>query len=474
MTTIVWFRQDLRVSDNPALQEAAGRGKVLPVYVLEDPTKSGDTHPLGGASRWWLHHSLAALQKDLGRLLLMRGDPRMAIPQLVKQTGATAVFWNRCYEPHAIERDSDLKSDLKANGIEVRSFKASLLLEPFEIETKTGGPYKVYSPFWRALKDKTIDPPLAPPKALELADFKTEDQLEDLELLPHGPNWAEGWEKLWQPGEQGALEQFESFLTNGLEGYGTLRNRPDKPNISRLSPHLHFGEISPRQLWHRIRDGHDTQDGEKFLSEVAWRDFSYHLLYHFPKLASENWKQDFDAYPWVDSESNLKAWQRGQTGYPIVDAGMRELWQTGYMHNRVRMIVASFLIKHLRIDWRRGEEWFRDTLVDADLANNSAGWQWVAGSGADASPYFRIFNPMTQGEKFDPDGDYVRKWVPELAELPQEYLNVPFKAPSDVLRKAGVQLGQTYPKPLVDHAKARQAALDGYESIKQHKANQET
>lgn len=472
MTTLVWFRQDLRLTDNPALREAAAKGRIIPLFILEDPASSGDPHPLGGASRWWLHHSLARLCEALPGLTLLQGDPRALLPQLAEETGAEAVYWNRCYEPHAIARDSDIKADLKAKGIEVRSFKASLLYEPFELKTKTGGPYKVYSPFWRAAQELEIAPPLEKPATIEIASGCSGGSLEHFGLLPRRPDWAKGWDDIWTPGEEGAAERLSAFLKTGLKGYGSLRNRPDLPNVSRLSAHLHFGDISPRQVWHetlRHMEAHPDQekDGWKFLSELAWREFSYHLLYHFPKLPEENWKPAFDAYPWRESEEDLKAWQRGQTGYPIVDAGMRELWQTGWMHNRVRMIVASFLIKHLRLHWHHGEEWFRDTLVDADLANNSASWQWVAGSGADAAPYFRIFNPMTQGEKFDPEGDYVRKWVPELAKLDTAYLHAPFDAPEAALRKAGVELGKSYPKPIVDHAKARQAALDGYEAVKE-------
>ncbi len=472
MITIVWFRQDLRLSDNPALSEAAAQGKVLPVFILEDPQTSGETHALGGASRWWLHHSLRSLKQDLGDLLILRGDARVALPALVEQTGAEAVHWNRCYEPQAIERDSEIKASLKEAGVNVRSFKASLLFEPWELETKTGGPFKVYSPFWRAAQQKIFSAPLPCPQKLELASFDAENALEDLKLLPEQPNWAEGWDRLWTPGEQGARERLSAFLEKDLEGYGELRNRPDLPNVSRLSPHLHFGEISPSQIRQKTLaaterwDGLD-KDASKFLSEIGWREFAYHLLYHFPTIPHANWKSGFDAYPWRESEEDLRAWQTGQTGYPIVDAGMRELWQTGYMHNRVRMIVASFLIKHLRLDWRHGEAWFRDTLLDADLANNSASWQWVAGSGADASPYFRIFNPMTQGAKFDPEGDYVRKWVPELKELDTTYLNAPFEAPKVALEKAGIRLGETYPRPIVDHFKARDAALEGYQLVKQ-------
>jgi deoxyribodipyrimidine photo-lyase len=471
MTTLVWFRQDLRLKDNPALFEAARNGKVLPVYILEDPVQVGDSHPLGDASRWWLHHSLKALSESLGGLVLLRGDARLLIPKLAREAGAGAVYWNRCYEPQAIERDSQIKADLKAARHEVKSFKASLLFEPWELETKTGSPFKVYSPFWRAALLNPVAEPLPEPENLETAGFCESDHLEDWSLLPAHPNWAAGFETVWRPGEQGADRRLDGFLAEGLEGYGALRNRPDLPNVSRLSPHLHFGEISPRQIWHRTREYVQTRDrigndADKFLSEIGWREFSHHLLYHFPALPSQNWRPAFDAYPWRDSPQDLKAWQQGQTGYPIVDAGMRELWQTGYMHNRVRMIAASFLVKHLRQHWHHGEAWFRNTLVDADLANNSASWQWVTGSGADAAPYFRIFNPMSQGAKFDPEGSYVRKWLPELKHLDTAHLHAPFNAPDVVLERAGITLGKTYPKPIVEHFAARAAALSGYGAVK--------
>jgi len=472
MTTLVWFRQDLRTADNPALSEAAARGMIVPVFVLEPPEHSGETHPMGGASRWWRHHSLAALKVDLPGLVVLRGSARHVIPEFAAGCDADAVYWNRCYEPHAVERDTDLKKALKEEGLDVRSFKASVLFEPWELETGSGGPYKVYSPFWKAALQRDVPPALPAPEAIRIASNPGGETLEDLDLLPRKPNWARGWEDLWKPGAQGATERLAAFLDDGLKGYGELRNRPDLPKVSRLSPHLHCGDISPRQVWHATRkrmdeDGSLRKDGEKFLAELGWREFSYHLLYHFPKLPTENWRDGFNAYPWREADNSLKLWQTGRTGYPIVDAGMRELWQTGYMHNRVRMVAASFLVKHLRLHWRHGEAWFRDTLVDADLANNSASWQWVAGTGADAAPYFRIFNPIAQGEKFDPDGAYIRRWVPELKDLETRYLFAPFDAPEEALKAAGVVLGKTYPGPVVDHKSARRAALEGYEAVKQ-------
>jgi deoxyribodipyrimidine photo-lyase len=468
MTTIVWYRQDLRIADNPALYAAAARGPVLPLYILDEVNPGPKWSP-GGASRWWLHHSLATLRDNLGGLVLQRGDPRELLPDLVKASGATAVTWNRCYEPFAITRDTAIKSALQEQGVEVESFNGSLLHEPWDVKTGAGGPFKVYTPFWRACRGRPFAVPLRKPK-LDIVTGAKSEHLDDWQLLPSKPNWAKGFEPIWQPGEAGARKRLDRFVKSGLADYRTERDRPDKDNISRLSPHLHFGEISPRQLFARMaiesQDRAKAASVEKFLAELGWREFSHHLLYHFPALPAENWRSAFDAYPWRDSEADLKAWQRGMTGYPLVDAGMRELWHTGFMHNRVRMVAASFLIKHLRIDWRRGEEWFWDTLLDADLANNAAGWQWVAGSGADASPYFRIFNPMMQGEKVDPDGAYVRRWCPELAKLPDEAIHAPFKAKPDVLAKAGIDLGRTYPKPIVDHDEARAKALAGYKKVR--------
>ncbi len=468
MTTLVWFRQDLRLADNPALAAAVARGAIVPVYILDD---TSGVRAIGAAGRWWLHHSLTALSKSLGGLVLRRGDPSTVLAALVSETGATRVVWNRCYEPEAIARDTAIKTALTASGIEVESFNGSLLFEPWELKTLTGGPYKVYSPFWRACLKLPVSAPVSAPKLKPTLHGAKSDPLASWTLLPKQPNWAAAFAPEWTPGETGARARLETFFVGGLAGYGELRNRPDLPNISRLSPHLHWGEISPRQIWAATHMRIETStsprgDADKFLSEIGWREFAHHLLFHFPTLPTRNWKPAFDAYPWSDDKAQLVAWQKGQTGYPIVDAGMRELWATGYMHNRVRMIVASFLIKHLRIDWRQGEAWFWDTLLDADLANNAASWQWVAGCGADAAPYFRIFNPMEQGRKFDPNGDYVRRWCPEIARLPNTVLHAPFEAPAEILRACGVSLGKTYPRPIVDHATARQAALAGYGAVK--------
>ncbi|CAH1679299.1 Deoxyribodipyrimidine photo-lyase [Hyphomicrobiales bacterium] len=475
-----WFRNDLRLADNPALSAAAKAGPALCLYILDT---SMERRRLGGASRWWLSRSLAALGEALagrgGRLVLMQGDPSELIPRIVAAAGIELVTWNRRYEADAIALDSRLKERLGASGIDVRSFNSHLLNEPWQVTTTTGQPMRVFTPYWRAARNKGEPAAPAPApvriEALSLPDSSNMPvvSLGDLGLEPQKPDWAAGLRQAWTPGEQGASARLDAFLTSGLAGYAENRDRPDREASSRLSPHLRFGETGPRQIWHALhlaRESGDAagseRDAEKFLSEVGWREFSYHLLFHNPGLAARNYDQRFDAFPWRTDEEALRRWQRGQTGIPLVDAGMRELWTTGWMHNRVRMVAASFLIKHLLQDWRAGEAWFWDTLVDADPANNAASWQWVAGSGADASPYFRIFNPVTQGETHDPRGAYVRKWVPELAKLSDKDIHQPWKASDSTLREAGVRIGETYPAPLVDLAFGRQRALDAFAMIR--------
>ena len=465
---IVWFRRDLRLADNPALVAAAQSGKSVICLYIDETDKA---RPLGAASQWWLHYSLKKLQEDLaalgGQLILRRGVASEVLDDVTAQTGADHIVWNRRYEEGARTRDGDIKSSLRERGLEVQSFKANLLSEPWERRTKTGGYYKVFTPYWRAVRSElTVPPPLPAPTRLNTYNEDIESRsLKSFGLLPRRPNWGAKMKPHWQIGPEGAKTALADFLESGLETYTDDRNRPDRPSgTSHLSPHLAFGEVSPRQIWDACREKEGTAD--KFLSEIGWREFSYVLLYHNPKLASENFKPYFDGFEWRDDSDTLERWQQGQTGYPFVDAGMRQLWATGWQHNRVRMVTASFLIKHLLIDWRRGEEWFYDTLVDADPASNAASWQWVAGSGADASPYFRIFNPFTQGEKFDPNGDYVRLWVPELAKLPNKYIHRPWDAPDDVLAQAGVRLGQEYPHPIVDHKQARERALSAYKATR--------
>lgn len=484
---IVWFRNDLRLTDNLAVARAVEAGAPIIALYIRQPS-GGGKRTLGGASKWWLHHSLQGLKADISkagaRLVLRTGKPNDVLTALASETEAKCVHITRQYDPHAVSLESDLKNSLEKKGITLRRYPGALLCEPEDIETQNGDPYKVYSPFWRALnaRGKPRKPVAAPEKlkAPENNSIESED-LDDWGLLPTSPNWAEGFEKEWQPGEAGARKRLAAFLDDEIGGYKENRNRPDMRATSRLSPHLHFGEISPNAVWYATltdeeagmgltkagaRNSASDADRETFLKELVWREFSMHLLFHFPTLPSEPFRPEYANFPWRDDDDALKAWQKGNTGYPIVDAGMRELWTTGWMHNRVRMVVASFLIKHLLIHWRHGEAWFWDTLVDADLANNAASWQWVAGSGADAAPYFRIFNPISQGQKFDPNGDYVRKWVPEIAKLPDKVLHAPWEADADTLREAGITLGKTYPAPMVDHPEARERALAGYEEVK--------
>jgi deoxyribodipyrimidine photo-lyase len=467
---VVWFRQDLRLADNPALIAAAQSGApVVPLYILDD-AGHGAWAP-GGASRWWLHHALEALGGALARLgsplVLRRGEAAAVLDAVIAETGATRVLWNRCYEPALRARDEAIKSALSARGITARSTNAALLFEPWTIATQSGQQFKVYSPFARACRAAEAPPlPVAAPAELRApAAAVASDALESWRLLPRAPDWAGGLRALWQPGEEGAQRRLARFLAEAVEGYKQERNRPDLEATSRLSPHLHFGEISPRQLWHAAM-ARSGPGADHFASELLWREFAYHLLHHFPDLPERNWRPEFDAFPWNESHDGLAAWQRGRTGYPIVDAGMRELWQTGWMHNRVRMIAGSFLVKDLMLPWQLGEAWFWDTLVDADLANNAASWQWVAGCGADAAPYFRVFNPVLQGEKFDPEGTYVRRFVPELARLPSRFIHRPWEADAVTLRAAGVVLGGNYPQPIVDHGEARVRALAAFAKLK--------
>lgn len=471
---IVWFRRDLRLSDNHALHAAQDHGgPVIPVYIRE--VEAGSAGPLGGAQEWWLHHSLAALSVSLEKcgssLLLRSGDAGDVLRSIISETGADTVYWNRRYDPEGIATDSKLKEAFQKEGLSVRSFAGHLIHEPSRVKTKGGGPYRVYTPFWRAIEgSQEPRPPLDAPNKLAAPDTwpKTE-KLADWKLLPTRPNWAKDFSEIWVPGEASAREKLDDFIDGALKGYEEGRDFPARDATSLLSPHLALGEISPAAVWHATKglSSHiASQDISRFRKEIVWREFCYHLLFHFPALDEKNWNDSFDPFPWRNDEKSFDAWTRGMTGYPIVDAGMRQLWKHGIMHNRVRMITASFLIKHLLIDWRKGEKWFRDTLVDADPASNAANWQWVAGSGADASPFFRIFNPILQGEKFDADGDYVRTFVPELQKLDRKYIHKPFAAPKEVLEKAGIRLGANYPEPIVDHQFARQRALDAYSDLK--------
>lgn len=466
---IVWFRNDLRLDDNPALDAAArGGAPVVALYALDDDS-AGDWR-MGAASRWWLHHSLAALGADLARLgvplTLRRGRAEFVVEALVEETGARAVYWNRLYEPWAMRRDAEIKASLRARGLAVESFNTSLLFEPAHLRNRQGDVFKVFSPFWRAcVAAEGPAAPLPAPKKLKAAPAPKCDALDDWRLLPTKPDWARGLRETWRVGEKAARKRLADFAGSGARDYKAARDFMAEAGVSRLSPHLHFGEVSPRRVWAEIMDG-AGEAGLPYLRELGWREFCHHLLVANPEMPERALDKRFDDFPWRDDAAALAAWQKGRTGYPLVDAAMRELWLTGYMHNRARMVAASFLVKHLLIPWQEGERWFWDTLVDADLANNSGGWQWVAGCGADAAPYFRVFNPVLQGEKFDPNGDYVRRYAPELAGLEARWIHRPWEAPADVLRKAGVRLGETYPAPIVDHAKARARALTAFEEMR--------
>jgi deoxyribodipyrimidine photo-lyase len=459
---VCWFRRDLRLADNPALRAALDSAEsVLPVY-LWSPDDEGEWAP-GAASRWWLHRSLAALDDALrargSRLVLRAGAAATELPALVAATGAEGVFWNRLYEPALVERDTAIEAQLRRAGVVARSFKSGLLFEPEELETGQGNPFRVFTPFWKAAlkRPEPAAPPGAPGNLKAPPEWPPGALLGDLGLAPQG-RWDQGLAACWTPGEDAARERLAAWCGGAIGDYATGRDRPDRAGTSGLSPYLHHGEISPRQAWHAAayrRGGLPEAGIEAWLRELGWREFAHHVLFHFPRTPNEPMNDRYTAFPWRDEHQDmLDAWQRGLTGIPIVDAGMRQLWATGWMHNRVRMIVASLLVKNIRAPWQAGARWFWDTLVDADLATNTLGWQWIAGSGADAAPYFRIFNPVLQGERFDPLGDYVKRWVPELRALPSRRVHRPWEAPPP-----------GYPPPVVDLRRSRDEALAALRSL---------
>ncbi|MCB1624047.1 MAG: deoxyribodipyrimidine photo-lyase [Pseudomonadales bacterium] len=478
MPALVWFRQDLRLSDNPALAAAvASRQAIIPLYCLDDA--GGGDWSAGGAQRWWLHQSLAALDESLRRrgsqLIVRRGTSREIIAELIEETGADALYWNRRYEPASSAQDTVIKAALEARGLKVVSCNGRLLNEPWKIRNRSGKPFQVFTPFWRhCLEQDDPSDPLAAPRSLEAPGrWPNALALDALALLPSF-RWYDRMARSWQPGERGATVALRQFVARTIWSYAETRNIPAIGGTSRLSPHLHFGEISPRQIWHAVRKRAERDRlsanewrTNQFLTELYWREFAYHLLFHFPHTPTAPLRPEYARFPWQPDAGQLRAWQRGATGVPMVDAGMRELWATGWMHNRVRMIVASFLVKNLLVPWQHGARWFWDTLLDADLASNTLGWQWCAGSGADAAPYFRIFNPVSQGRKFDPEGVYVRSWVPEIGKLPDKYLHAPWTAPPAVLRAAAVELGNNYPRPLVDLEQTRARALQAYQVMRE-------
>lgn len=477
--SIVWLRQDLRLQDQPAFAAAVDHGGgIIPVYIA-DPAGDNDWAP-GGASKWWLHHSLSALGASIrargGRLILRSGDSLAELNALIESTGATAVYWCRRYEPFGVARDGEIKKSLNARGVTAQSFNGALLHEPHTIKNKQGTPYKVFTPYWKHCLSLPKEAPGggAPEHWPQPPSWPSSPELDELNLRPK-VDWADAFPRHHEPGEAGGHKRLQEFLSETVECYVEERDFPGTRGTSRLSPHLHYGEISPRQIWAVTRQLGEASgifppgNGARvFLSEVGWREFAYHLMFHFPHTLREPLREEFGQFPWRKDPGGtlLQAWQRGHTGYPIVDAGMRELWSTGWMHNRVRMVVASFLVKHLRLPWQSGAEWFWDTLVDADLAANTLGWQWSAGCGADAAPYFRIFAPVLQGQKFDKNGEYVRRWIPELAKLPDKYLHAPWSAPKACLADAQIVLGKDYPEPIVDHQTARKAALAAYQEMR--------
>ncbi len=469
---LVWFRRDLRLADNPAFAAAVDSGQPIVAVYLHAPEEEGAWAP-GAASRWWLHHSLVALDRSLralgGRLIVRREGSLAGLQRLIGETGANRVLWNRCYEPALIARDAAIKAALARDGIEARSCNAACLVEPFDIATQAGTPFKVFTPYWKRLRERVgeVEPVVAPRSVRFVPGALAGTATDELGLLPR-IRWDAGMAATWRPGEAGARERLEDFLDAAAD-YAAERDRPDLPGTSMLSPHLHFGEISPRQIVARLHaaggergDPGYAERCEAYVRELAWREFSIHLLYHFPDSTDANLNRGFEQFDWADPDPGLlAAWQHGQTGIPMVDAGMRELWTTGWMHNRVRMVVASLLTKNLRYHWLHGARWFWDTLVDADLANNTQGWQWTAGTGADASPYFRIFNPVAQGERFDPDGAYVRRHIPELARVPSKFIHAPWTLRPSEQSVLGIA-GTPYARPVVDLATTRVAALAAY------------
>lgn len=469
--TLVWFRRDLRLDDQPALRAAAeSAGPVIPVFLWPLPVRPGWAP--GAASQWWLHHSLLSLQESLeergSRLVLRRGAPLAALLALGRETGSRRVCWVRDPDPEAARQEDALAAALQAHGWQVERFEPNLLFPRDAIRTAAGKPVQVFSAFWkRGLALSGAQRPVVAPRQWNHPDaWPASDRLADWALLPR-TDWAGGLRNTWQPGETGAIKTVRRFLRAALDGYGRTRDLPAQPGTSRLSPHLAWGEISVRRVWEAARAQARHAGANEFLRQLGWREFAHYLLWHFPATPEQPLREPFRFFPWLSHPGQLRAWQQGLTGYPLVDAGMRELWATGWMHNRVRMIAASFLTKHLLIPWQTGARWFWDTLVDADLGNNTLGWQWVAGCGADAAPYFRIFNPSLQGKRFDPRGAYVRRWVPELKRLPDRWVHRPWDAPESVLAAAGVRLGRDYPAPVIAHSEGRARALAAYQRLRQ-------
>lgn len=465
---LVLFDCDFRTKDNPAFFEACkNHQKILPLFIFDEKNK----RKIGETSKWFLHFALENFAHELKKkyqlnLVLKKGDSLKILSEIFAQKKIDAIYFNKLVEPYNIKLQSQIKKLAKENSIEVFVFKSQMLFDPSEIKNGSGNYYKVFTPFWKEClrNSEKISEPLPEPKPT-FSSAKLEIKNDDLKLLPK-KNWAKKFEKIWEFDHKKTEEKLSNFIKNKIHNYRQARDIPALESTSKISPYLHFGIISARQIFFAVTKNQQNEGTKQFIAEIFWREFSHHLFFHFPQLSEKSFRAEFEKFPWQKNDEALQKWQKGQTGFPIVDAGMRELWQTGFMHNRVRMIVASFLIKDLLIDWREGEKWFWDCLVDANLANNCASWQWVAGSGADAAPYYRIFNPTLQGERFDEKGEYVKKWVPELENLPQKFIHSPWLADEEVLKKAGVKLGKNYPNRIVDHAKARDMAMMLFKSLR--------
>jgi deoxyribodipyrimidine photo-lyase len=467
-TAIFWFRKDLRLHDNAALYNATkNHEKVIAVFIYDETL-----HDFGSASKWWLHHSLKELQKQIS-FVLYKGSSKQILLKLAQDNNISHIYWNSVFEPHALKYEQELKNDLAKHNIICQIYNSSLLFLPNEIKNSQGISFGVFTHFWKKCLSSNKEQLTLPlPQINKIIHLPNKIELNDLDLLPTKPNWAKGFYEYFSPGENNALQRFDSFISSKLFNYSNGRDIPSSSCTSKLSPYIHFGEISVRYIYNKLRllypiNNKDYHQAEKFLSEIGWREFSYHLLCNNPRIIEKSFRSEFESFKWENDDRNLKKWQKGLTGFPIVDAGMRELWHTGYMHNRVRMIVGSFLVKDLFIHWKHGADWFFDCLLDADLANNICSWQWVAGCGADAAPYFRIFNPTLQGEKFDANGEYVKRWIPELSNLPSSYIHKPWLAPKDILKNSGITLGLNYPEPIVNHDIVRKIAMEKYKKLKQ-------
>lgn len=473
---IVWFRKDLRIHDNPALWQASQEGNIIPIFIWSE-TEEKD-YQSSEASLWWLHHSLLSLEKSLKekglKLIYRSGESLEELSNIIEETNADTLFYNERYEPTIIERDESISKEIRSLGTEVRSFDSYLLFPPYDIKNKQNEPYKVFTSFYKNVLQRPVPRPVPYPEINNIVNHEIESlSIHNLNLLPD-IRWDKKLHSYWAPGEEGAIQRFEIFEGDGLKHYDEGRNIPSENSVSLLSPYLTWGNISVRAIWHAVErdysaDVNVKKSLESFKRQLIWRDFAYHQLIHLPSIISKPLREQFEHFPWLDNNEDFNKWQKGMTGYPLVDAGMRELMETGVVHNRVRMVVASFLIKHLLINWTKGYDWFSETLVDFDVANNALGWQWVAGSGVETAPYFRIFNPILQSERFDAKGYYIRKWIPELSELSSKHIHQPWKAPEDVLAKANIEIGVTYPPPMIDHSFARKRALAAFDQIKNKK-----